>query len=136
MRKIIKREPAVDPAACIRVASEISATGVTPVLARVLATRGVTSADEAAGRYKLLHYRSMRNIGDAAKLLATCIRNHDPITVCGDFDTDGCTASTIAVRGLRALGADVDFIVPNRRSEEHTSELQSPVHLVCRLLLE
>src|SRR5713226_9716122 len=23
----------------------------------------------------------------------------------------------------------------NRRSEEHTSELQSPVHLVCRLLL-
>src|SRR5690348_17953635 len=24
----------------------------------------------------------------------------------------------------------------NPRSEEHTSELQSPVHLVCRLLLE
>src|SRR5690348_18437857 len=26
--------------------------------------------------------------------------------------------------------------VPKMRSEEHTSELQSPVHLVCRLLLE
>src|SRR6266487_501760 len=26
--------------------------------------------------------------------------------------------------------------VMSRRSEEHTSELQSPVHLVCRLLLE
>src|SRR5690348_18180911 len=25
---------------------------------------------------------------------------------------------------------------PRRRSEEHTSELQSPVQLVCRLLLE
>src|SRR5690348_17383309 len=25
---------------------------------------------------------------------------------------------------------------PRQRSEEHTSELQSPVHLVCRLLLE
>src|SRR5690348_18223396 len=25
---------------------------------------------------------------------------------------------------------------PPERSEEHTSELQSPVHLVCRLLLE
>src|SRR5438876_6079525 len=25
---------------------------------------------------------------------------------------------------------------PRWRSEEHTSELQSPVHLVCRLLLE
>src|SRR5690348_17994407 len=30
-------------------------------------------------------------------------------------------------RGFRASGC---------RSEEHTSELQSPVHLVCRLLLE
>src|SRR5690348_18038290 len=27
-------------------------------------------------------------------------------------------------------------IIENARSEEHTSELQSPVHLVCRLLLE
>src|SRR4051794_41537296 len=26
--------------------------------------------------------------------------------------------------------------LPHPRSEEHTSELQSPVHLVCRLLLE
>src|SRR5690348_18210145 len=26
--------------------------------------------------------------------------------------------------------------LPTHRSEEHTSELQSPVHLVCRLLLE
>src|SRR5258708_8836985 len=33
-----------------------------------------------------------------------------------------------------------DYIIPNLkiepRSEEHTSELQSPDHLVCRLLLE
>src|SRR5438552_11554677 len=28
------------------------------------------------------------------------------------------------------------FIIAGRRSEEHTSELQSPDHLVCRLLLE
>src|SRR5438876_345342 len=30
----------------------------------------------------------------------------------------------------------VGRIFPEARSEEHTSELQSPVHLVCRLLLE
>src|SRR5690554_7322209 len=29
-----------------------------------------------------------------------------------------------------------DYLVPSRRSEEHTSELQSRPHLVCRLLLE
>src|SRR5258708_23603800 len=31
---------------------------------------------------------------------------------------------------------DVRNLCPVRRSEEHTSELQSPDHLVCRLLLE
>src|SRR5438876_8442923 len=30
----------------------------------------------------------------------------------------------------------VEVETPLERSEEHTSELQSPVHLVCRLLLE
>src|SRR5690348_18115748 len=34
------------------------------------------------------------------------------------------------------LGLSVLALLPIRRSEEHTSELQSPVHLVCRLLLE
>src|SRR5437879_11067257 len=32
-------------------------------------------------------------------------------------------------------GADI-FVQAERRSEEHTSELQSPMYLVCRLLLE
>src|SRR5437763_5619380 len=34
-------------------------------------------------------------------------------------------------RGARRRGC-----TPRRRSEEHTSELQSPMYLVCRLLLE
>src|SRR4051794_41410571 len=33
-------------------------------------------------------------------------------------------------------GLHADGVVVGLRSEEHTSELQSPVHLVCRLLLE
>src|SRR5438105_14981191 len=36
----------------------------------------------------------------------------------------------------RALGVDVVAVVGVFRSEEHTSELQSRVDLVCRLLLE
>src|SRR4051794_41336431 len=34
------------------------------------------------------------------------------------------------------VGHDRRRIRVDERSEEHTSELQSPVHLVCRLLLE
>src|ERR1035438_10594551 len=43
----------------------------------------------------------------------------------------------IVRRGEQLQFADwVDFFLENYRSEEHTSELQSLRHLVCRLLLE
>src|SRR5690348_8618967 len=38
--------------------------------------------------------------------------------------------------GQAARSAFCPSAVATSRSEEHTSELQSPVHLVCRLLLE
>src|SRR5437762_1486624 len=33
-------------------------------------------------------------------------------------------------------GVHIDHLLLEQRSEEHTSELQSPMYLVCRLLLE
>src|SRR5690348_17731590 len=40
-----------------------------------------------------------------------------------------------SIRKRTRLPLDVHLMI-EERSEEHTSELQSPVHLVCRLLLE
>src|SRR3712207_8921432 len=40
------------------------------------------------------------------------------------------------VRALRGIGAQDSAAATYRRSEEHTSELQSRQYLVCRLLLE
>src|SRR5437879_1552835 len=34
------------------------------------------------------------------------------------------------------VNSETDFVARTPRSEEHTSELQSPMYLVCRLLLE
>src|SRR5260370_31440602 len=49
-----------------------------------------------------------------------------------DVLTSGATVDACARALLRAKAASVD----NGRSEEHTSELQSHLNLVCRLLLE
>src|SRR5947208_4904185 len=43
-----------------------------------------------------------------------------------------CTTSTCQRSARRCTASET----PTSRSEEHTSELQSPDHLVCRLLLE
>jgi hypothetical protein len=34
--------------------------------------------------------------------------------IVADYDCDGATACAVAIRGLRMLGANVDYIVPNR----------------------
>src|SRR5207244_11244663 len=42
----------------------------------------------------------------------------------------------VALQQLLHEADEPDLVAGNDRSEEHTSELQSPDHLVCRLLLE
>src|SRR5258708_19916291 len=46
------------------------------------------------------------------------------------------SASAVADISTGAMPVEMTLPKPTRRSEEHTSELQSPDHLVCRLLLE
>src|SRR5690348_17654010 len=46
------------------------------------------------------------------------------------------SAATGIAAAAKRYGAFLEQPVELSRSEEHTSELQSPVHLVCRLLLE
>src|SRR5256885_11429390 len=82
----------------------------------------------------------------------TIIYEAEDFTV-GLFDSDGNTISIglglpMFIRGLSdAIKAKIahwgreniepgDILLTNDRSEEHTSELQSPCNLVCRLLLE
>src|SRR5438477_3567659 len=48
--------------------------------------------------------------------------------------TDPASAETIKYASNAFLATKLSFV--NARSEEHTSELQSHVNLVCRLLLE
>src|SRR5438876_3942303 len=51
----------------------------------------------------------------------------------GSAVVGACRPHWVLVAGIRSSGSLLFALL---RSEEHTSELQSPVHLVCRLLLE
>src|SRR5258708_31995113 len=56
-----------------------------------------------------------------------------------DLAPDSVTVELTSVQVVKVVGVLVSersVVVILDRSEEHTSELQSPDHLVCRLLLE
>lgn len=87
-----------------------------PLLTRLYAARGVRSAAELDRSLKaLLPWQLFKGMEQAVAVLREALEQRQSILVVGDFDCDGATASTVAVLGLRALGAaQVDYLVPNR----------------------
>lgn len=49
-----------------------------------------------------------------ASILADAIMQKHRILIIGDYDTDGATSTAVGVRALKMMGADVDYLVPNR----------------------
>src|SRR5439155_14799922 len=65
------------------------------------------------------------------------LTRRDPLQSSGRFHRGQSRPTRRESRSLRTVGpAPLRFRGWARRSEEHTSELQSRGHLVCRLLLE
>lgn len=86
-----------------------------PVMARVFAARGIGNSDELeTGFAALLPYESLRHCAQAAALLANAIENRERLLIVADYDADGATACALGVDVLRQLGADVNYLVPNR----------------------
>ncbi|MFS2077483.1 single-stranded-DNA-specific exonuclease RecJ [Massilia sp. GER05] len=89
--------------------------GIHPVLARVYAARGLTDPRELeTGLQALVPPGALRQIDAAAVYLADAIAAGKKMTIVADYDCDGATACATAIRGLTAMGARVDYIVPNR----------------------
>ena len=89
--------------------------GVHPVLARIYAARGLSDPRELSSELAALVPPSgLRHIDAAAVFLADAIAAGKNMTIVADYDCDGATACAVALRGLRAMGAKVDYIVPNR----------------------
>jgi single-stranded-DNA-specific exonuclease len=89
--------------------------GVHPVLARVYAGRRIRSALEVAyDPAGLLPPGLMKGIDAAAARLADAIGRGERLLIIADYDADGATACAVGLRALRALGANVDYLVPDR----------------------
>ena len=84
-------------------------------LARILAGRGVQDVANLDTAFnKMLPANSLTGISKAVALLDKAIDTQQKILIVGDFDCDGATSTALMVRVLREMGAQVEFLVPDR----------------------
>jgi single-stranded-DNA-specific exonuclease len=94
--------------------------GVSDAMAQVLVRRGLD--DPAAARAFLAADEehppaAFNGIEVAIESILAHVGTHRRITVHGDYDVDGICSTAVLVRVLRALGADVDWYLPDRASD-------------------
>lgn len=93
----------------------LTEAGIHPLLARLYAGRGLRDPQDAELTLKHLPPPSaLRGAQQAGELLADAIEAGARILVVADYDCDGATACAVAIRGLKAMGAEVLYFVPNR----------------------
>lgn len=102
-----------DPAAS---ASLLDSEALHPLLQRIFNNRNVSHPEDLELSLSKLHSpNQLKDIEKACALLKHVIARNGRILIVGDYDTDGATASAVAVLGLKSLGAEkVDYLVPNR----------------------
>ncbi len=92
---------------------------IDPVTARLLRNKDLTTVDEMK-RYlygsldDLYDGSQMKDMEKAVTLLEEKIRESKRIRIMGDYDCDGIMSSFILLKGLTALGAEADVVIPDR----------------------
>lgn len=95
---------------------------LTALQANLLLNRGIVSVEEAK-KYlygdlsDLYNPLLIMDLEKGADIIVDAIRHKKKITIFGDYDADGITATATAMLALQYLGANVDYYLPHRLYE-------------------
>ncbi|WP_339728195.1 single-stranded-DNA-specific exonuclease RecJ [uncultured Gimesia sp.] len=92
---------------------------ISPLLAQVLIARGLRDASSArsfidARMSELLDPCSMPGVNDAAERVIRALNAKRRITIYGDYDVDGMTATSILLQCITLANGRCDYFIPNR----------------------
>ncbi len=98
------------------------ASGVSPVIAQLLALRGITRPEHVSSflDLKMTGLRKpseLPGVDAAVDAIFESIDAKEKICIYGDYDADGMTSTAILYRCLKKLGTDVSYFVPNRLND-------------------
>lgn len=105
------------------------------VIAQLLANRGIIDPDEAKLFLNISEnqFSSPFEFEDLPKALyriKQAVDNNEHIVIYGDFDADGITSTSILLKTLRIIGANVSYYVPERVAEGYGMNSASVLRLI------
>jgi single-stranded-DNA-specific exonuclease len=118
------------------ISSIIYNTGVSTLMATVLASRGFSNSDLIKDflNPKLANLYSPYLLKDMEKSVERIIReikNKGKILIYGDYDVDGVTSTTVLYNFLKSCGADVDYFIPDRMEEGYGLNMNA-IASICK----
>ena len=114
------RAYAADPFSYAEARALAEDLGVSEPVAITLVRRGFRTPEEARSFLAADEEHDpmlLESMGAVVERLRAAIASGKRITVHGDFDVDGVCATAVAVGALRDLGADCDWLIPDRLAD-------------------
>ncbi|WP_437203625.1 single-stranded-DNA-specific exonuclease RecJ [Planctomicrobium sp. SH664] len=104
--------------------------GCSPLLAQVLISRGIDcplrGQEFLSARLADLHSPELLpGIPEAADRIVSALRSNRRITIYGDYDVDGVTATSLLWHCLKLAGGQVDYYIPSRLEEGYGLNLEA-----------
>jgi len=104
--------------------------GISPLAGRILRNRGICEADEARrflnpALSDLPDPFTMKDMEKAVQRITQALRKGEKITIYGDYDVDGTTATAVLSLFLKKSGARVDFHLPHRVQDGYGLNLEA-----------
>jgi single-stranded-DNA-specific exonuclease len=96
--------------------------GISPILTRLLAQRGITDFEEAKQFFRpdLAHLHDpflMVDMDKAVERLNIALGRKEKILIYGDYDVDGTTAVSLVYKFLQQFASNIDYYLPDRYAE-------------------
>lgn len=109
---------------------------LSPLSAKLFSLRGINTEEKLgfwfnATEDDLADPFLMHDMDKTVERINQAIDNGEKITIYGDYDADGITATSIMVETLSILGADVHYFIPNRFKDGYGPNLSRYQEIVA-----
>ena len=99
----------------LHAADRLEEAGFLPPVARALAARGISNKSDLEQEWRgMIPPAELEGARAAAERLALARERGEHVVIVADYDCDGATACAVGIRGLRMLGINASYFVPDR----------------------